>query len=88
MARTKPDKIREETYDFLVEALYEYGKEKEIVGRSKEGIVMTNHLDGEHVIIKVIKKKKEIPSDEITAITTYEEKIKEYERSKLEDKGD
>lgn len=80
MAATKPDKIREESYDFIVKALEAQGKE--LIGRCKDGLVMENHLDGEHIVIKVIKKKKDVPSDEIVPITTYEEKIKAYEDNK------
>ena len=82
MAKTKPDKIREETYDFVVEALTSIGKLP--VGRSKEGLVYENHLDGEHVIIKVIKKKNPVPEEEITPATTYKEKLQEYEKEKEE----
>ncbi len=83
MARTKPDKIREESYDFLVEALEKINKKAE--GRSKEGLVIKNHLDGEHIVIKVIKKKD--PVQDIEPITTYKEKLQIYEESKKIKKG-
>ena len=84
MAKTKPDKIREETYDFVVKALARMDKEP--VGRSKEGLVYENHLDGEHVVIKVIKKKNSVPFNEIDPVTTYLEKLGEYEKEKEERK--
>lgn len=80
MAATKPDKIREETYDSVVEALAQTGKYP--VGRSKEGLVYENHLDGEHIVIKVIKKKNSVPSDDIDPVTTYTEKLEMYEKEK------
>jgi hypothetical protein len=83
MAATKPDKIREETYDFIVKALKE-SMGKTPVGRSQEGIVYENHLDGEHVVIKVIKKKNPIAENEISPILTYKEKLTLYEAEKEE----
>jgi hypothetical protein len=84
MAATKPDKIREETYDFIVEALLSQGKEP--VGRSKEGLIYENHLDGEHVVIKVIKKKNPVEEEDISPIMNYQEKLKAYEEEKANKK--
>ncbi len=80
MAATKPDKVREETYDFIVECLKD--RSREPVGRSKEGLVYESHLDGEHIVVKVIKKKSSIPEEEIEPVTTYKEKIALYEEQK------
>ncbi len=80
MAATKPCKIREESYDFVVKALRSLGREP--LGRAEEGIVYENHLDGEQIVIKVVKKKKEIPSEEMMPVTTYEEKLKQYNAGK------
>ncbi len=80
MAATKPDKIREETYDFIVQCLQEKGKEA--IGRNKEGLVYENHLDGEHIVIKVIKKKNPVLEEELEEITTYQQKIISYEQEK------
>jgi len=82
MAATKPDKIREETYDFVVEALKKIGKNP--IGRSPEGLVYENHLDGEHVVIKVIKKKNPVEEKDLQDILTYEEKLALYEQAKEE----
>jgi hypothetical protein len=80
MAATKPDKTREETYDFIVSALQEKGRLP--LGRSKEGLVYENHLDGEHIVIKVIKKKDPVAYADLTEITTYKEKIEQYQKDK------
>ena len=80
MAATKPDKIREEMYDFIVQAMRLINQEP--VGRHKNGLVYKNHLDGEHIIVKVIKKRDEVPAAELTPITTYAEKIKMYKSNK------
>ncbi len=85
MAAIKPDKIREEVYDTVVEGMKTQGFEP--IGRCKEGLVYTNHIDDEQVVIKVIKKKKEIPAEEITPITNYEEKITTYEAEKEKKKS-
>ena len=82
MAAVKPDKIREEIYDFVVAGLQEQGFAP--VGRSKEGLVYENHVDEEHVVVKVIKKKNQVPQEELGEITTYEEKIAQYEAEKKE----
>jgi hypothetical protein len=82
MAATKPDKIREETYDFVVKGMSAIGIEP--VGRSQEGLVYENHLDGEHVVIKVIKKKTPVPQNEILPIISYKEKLIVYEKEKEE----
>jgi hypothetical protein len=82
MAATKPDKIREETYDFVVEALKKIGKHP--IGRSSEGLVYENHLDGEHVVIKVIKKKNPVEYKDLQGISTYVEKLVLYEKGKEE----
>ena len=84
MAATKPDKIREETYDFIVEALSTQGKHP--LGRSKEGIVYENHLDGEHVVIKVIKKKNPVEDEDMSPIMSYKEKLQAYEEEKANKK--
>lgn len=80
MAKTKPDKIREETYDDIVKGMMSMGREP--IGRSKEGLVFENHLDGEHVVVKVIKKKS--PVKDLEPIFSYKEQIKEYEDKKNE----
>ena len=80
MAAIKPCKIREETYDFVVEALKLLGKNP--IGRVTDGLVYENHLDGEQIVIKVIKKKKEISSEEMMPVINYEEKLKQYNASK------
>lgn len=80
MAATKPDKIREETYDFVVEALKDMGKDP--IGRSNEGLVYENHLDGEHIVVKIIKKKNPVPEEDMTPVTTYQEKMTAYEEAK------
>ena len=72
MAAVKPDKIREEFYDFVVAGLEGQGFTP--VGRSKEGLVFENHIDGEHVVVKVIKKKNQVSENELAPVTTYEEK--------------
>ncbi len=84
MILNKPDKIREEMYDKVVEGLKEQGMEP--FGRNKEGLVYENHVDGEHVVIKVIKKKTMIPEEEVAEVITYEEKLKMYEDKKAEKK--
>jgi len=84
MAATKPDKIREETYDMVVKGMRKIGVEP--IGRHAEGIVFKNHLDGEHIVIKVIRKKKPLPKHEIVPHITYEEKIIEYNNKKEERK--
>jgi len=84
MAAVKPDKIREEFYDFVVAGLEGQGFTP--VGRSKEGLVFENHIDGEHVVVKVIKKKNQVSENELAPVTTYEEKITQYEADKAEKK--
>ena len=82
MAAVKPDKIREEFYDFVTKALEAQGITP--VGRSKEGLVFENHVDGEHVVVKVIKKKNQVAEGDLGPVTTYEEKMAEYETEKAE----
>ena len=86
MARTKPDKIREETYDMIVESFLKT-RNVSPLGRTNEGLVYENHLDGEHVVIKVIKKKNEVLEEDLNPITTYVDKIAEYEKEKEENKA-
>ncbi len=81
MAATKPCKIREETYDFVVEGMKAIGINP--IGRCSDGLVYANHLDGEQVVIKVIKKKNQIPQEEILPITTYAQKIEKYNTRKV-----
>ena len=81
MAATKPDKIREETYDMIRNAM-EKTYNTTPLGRSKEGLVYENHLDGEHIVIKVIRKKKDYEDDELKSILSYNEQIEEYNKSK------
>jgi len=82
MAAVKPDKIREEFYDFVVAGLAT--QELTPVGRSKEGLVYENHIDGEHIVVKVIKKKNQVSEDDMGDVTTYGEKLAEYEAAKAE----
>ncbi len=81
MARTKPDKTREETYDMIVGCL-KSRLNKTPVGRSSEGLVYENHLDGGHVVIKVIKKKEDVPMEEISPVLNYAEQMAKYEEDK------
>lgn len=74
---TKPDKIRETMYDMVVD-----GVNAEPLGRSKEGLVYASELDGSHLVVKVIKKKSNVT--DLKPVTTYEEKLAEYEAAKAE----
>ncbi len=86
MAAIKPDKIREEMYDAVVAGLETQGFTP--VGRSKEGLVYENTTDGEHVVVKVIKKKNMVDEDDIGGISTYAEKLAAYETEKAQKKAE
>ncbi len=81
MAAVKPDKIREETYDMIRNAI-EKAYHITPLGRSTDGLVYPNHLDGEHIVIKVIRKKKDYKDSELKPILTYQEQIEEYNKKK------
>jgi hypothetical protein len=81
MAAVKPDKIREETYDMIRNAI-EKLRGITPIGRAKEGLVYENHLDGEHIVIKVIRKKNDYLDSELKPILNYQEQIEEYNKKK------
>lgn len=82
LALVKPNKVREEMYDAVVRGLEKEGFLS--LGRSKEGLVYKNEDTKEFLVVKVIKKKGDVPQEEINVLSTYEEKMLEYEEAKEE----
>jgi len=83
----KPDYVREKMYDAVYKGLEAVQEQWgfEILGRSKEGYVINTPFEtfeDEQVVVKVIRKTKPVEPHEIKQITTYEEKLEEYEEQK------
>ena len=81
MAAVKPDKIRMETYDRIrcaVESKYGITP----LGKSNEGLVYENHVDGEQIVIKVIRKKNPYAICNLESVLSYGEQLLAYEENK------
>lgn len=95
MAKTKPNKAREVSYDILEQGIKKVSEDTSsfelsgivvngILGKTKDGLILSITEDGEekHVAVKATIKKTLIDGGDIEERTNYEAQLAKYDDSK------